>query len=372
LNIPLVSIITVNFNGLHYIKGLLESLSSITYPNTEIILVDNASTDGSVAYVRKHFPEVKIIENAENYFFARGNNIGIARAKGKYYCLINNDVKVDPGFLEPLVELCENHPDIGACQPKVLNMEKPREFEYAGAAGGYLDFLGYPFLRGRIFDSLEIDEGQYDDTVDIFWASGACLFLRAAAIEEGEVLDESFQMHMEEIDLSWRLHLWGWEIAYQPLSRVWHHGGGTLSQTSPQKMYWNFRNNIFLLVKNFSALNLILRLPVRLLLDIVAVFYELAKLQYRNALAIVRAYGWLISHIGLLVRKRWQNQKKRKFSDREVLSTIYPGSIVLEYFLLGRRKISQLLFYGKWRKKITVFDIENIHNSKQRVREVYE
>ncbi len=348
---PLVSLVTLNFNGLRFLKDLFDSIRQVTYPNLEIIMVDNDSSDESVHFVRENYPEVKIIRNVENLMYAGGNNEGLKVAAGKYICLINNDVDVDPGFIEPIVEAFETRERLGAAQPKILAMQERERLEYAGACGGFIDWLGYPFLRGRIFFTTEMDDGQYDQPVGLFWASGACIFLRKEALEDIGYIDVDFVMHQEEIDLCWRLRLAGWDIQCIPDSRVWHHVGGTLDKDSPRKTYWNFRNNIFLLMKNLSAPNLLIRLPIRIPLDMVACGLELVKGHFANALAILKAYSWLISHIPLILRKRRITQQRRRLSDQQVLNRMYPGSIVFEYFILKRRKFSQLLFLKKWLAK---------------------
>jgi len=339
---PLVSLITVNYNGRNYLEGLFKSLIKVTYSPIEIILVDNASTDDSIEFTRKNFPEVKIVQNPKNYMFAKGNNEGFRYAQGEIICLINNDVVVDPGFIEPVVEAFQKDSQLGACQPKILEMDHPDKFEYAGAAGGFIDRFGYPFLRGRIFKTLEKDHGQYDDDIYLFWASGACLFLRKSILKEAGNLDEDFTLHMEEIDLCWRFHLLNWKIKFISHSRIYHKGGGTLSVNHPRKMYWNFRNNIFLLVKNLSGINLLRILFVRFFLDSIAFFNELVQGKTANAWAIVQAYLWLGSHITLLRSKRKEVQSKRKVGDQQIFKYIYPGSIVWEYFIRNRKRFSDL------------------------------
>ncbi len=339
---PLVSLITVNYNGLHYLKMLFASLRQLTYSPVEIILVDNASTDGSVEYTRRHFPEVKIVQNPENYMYARGNNEGIRVAQGEILCLINNDVEVDPGFLEPIVEAFQRDPQLAAAQPKILALDNREYFEYAGAAGGFLDRYGYPFLRGRLFFTTEKDEGQYDQPMHIFWASGAALFLRKSVLSQVGYLDEDFTLHMEEIDLCWRIHLHGYHIKCIPDSRIWHKGGGTLSAESPRKLYWNYRNNIFLLFKNSGSVNLVRLLSVRPVLDALALLGEFIKGNPGGALSIIRAYFWNLFHLSLLWRKRREVQKNRKVHESEIYRLIYPGSIVWEYFVRGRKRFRDL------------------------------
>lgn len=338
----LVSLITVNWNGLEYLKMLFSSLRKVSYQPIEVILVDNASSDESVTFTREHFPEVKIVQNDKNYMYARGNNEGIKVARGEILCLINNDVKVDPGFLEPVVQTFLSDEEVVACQPKILDLQLPEQFEYAGAAGGFIDRYGYPFLRGRLFFTVEEDRGQYDADINLFWASGACLFLRRNALGQIGLLDEDFILHMEEIDLCWRIHLAGKLIRYVSESLVWHKGGGTMSADDPRKVYWNYRNNIFLLVKNLSGVNLIKVVCARFFLDFLAFAGEIARGKLRSAISILKAYIWVLLHVPLLFRKRRLVQRQRIAGDRQVFRFIYPGSIVWEYFVRGRKKFSDL------------------------------
>jgi len=349
---PLVSILIVNYNGLRFLQTMLDSLRNCTYSNLEIIFIDNCSTDNSIEFVKKNYPEVKIVENPENYMFARGNNEGIKIANGEIICLLNNDVEVDPGFIEPIIEVFEAHANIGACQSKMLEMTDRSHLEYTGACGGYIDWAGYPFLRGRIMDRTEPDDGQYDEPAPLFWGSGACLFVRKEALEGSGLLDEEFELHMEEIDLCWRLRLAEWGIYSIPASKIWHHGGGTLNYNHPVKIYYNFRNNIFMLAKNLSTKSLIIRLPIRLALDAIAFVRSLLVMQFSMAFAILRAYGWLLSHIGLIFQKRKQVQRQRRAPDKKILDLMYPGSIVFEFFLLGKKRFSDLIFYNKFQTVI--------------------
>jgi GT2 family glycosyltransferase len=339
---PLVSIITVNYNGQRYLAELFKSLQLITYQPVEIILVDNGSKDNSVEFTRRSYPEIKIIESTINLKYAKGNNTAIKSAKGSIICLINNDVVVESNFLEPLVYALQNDPLLGACQPKILEMENTNRFEYSGAAGGFIDKYGYPFMRGRIFYSLEEDRGQYNQNCNIFWASGACLVLRKQIFSEVGYLDEDFILHMEEIDLCWRLHLFGLKIMCIPESRIFHKGGGTLSTGDPNKLYWNFRNNIFLLIKNLSTPHLYRLIPVRILLDKIAMVYELLRGNMKGALAIIRAYCWLVRNTSLMWKARQKVRKNSKISDKNVYKLVYPGSIIWEYFLRNRKTFLDL------------------------------
>jgi GT2 family glycosyltransferase len=341
-NTPLVSLITVNYNGRAFLEELYKSLSGITYSPVEMILVDNASEDKSVRFVRENYPQVKIVENPDNYMFARGNNEGIKAASGDIICLINNDVKVDPDFLTVIVKAFVDNPDMAACQPKVLNLNLPDHFEYAGAAGGFIDKYGFPFMRGRLFFDMEKDDGQYDDIMEVFWSTGACFFIRKSVLDEVGILDEDFRMHMEEIDLCWRMHLLGHHIYCIPHGRVWHQGGGTLSSENPRKIYWNFRNNIFLMVKNLQMFNLIKIIIFRLFMDGIAFLWELFRGKFKNGFSIGKAYIWILLHLPLLMKKRREIQLKRRVGDKEIFRLVYPGSIVWEYFIRGRKKFSEL------------------------------
>jgi GT2 family glycosyltransferase len=280
--------------------------------------------------------------------FARGNNEGIKVAHGEILGLINNDVEVSADFLNPIVQAFQEMPALAACQPKVRNLNKPHLFEYAGASGGFIDRYGYPFMRGRVFFTVEEDQGQYNNPMEIFWSTGACFFIRHSVINEIGLLDEDFVMHMEEIDLCWRMHLRGYKIFCIPSSLVWHKGGGTLAQDNPLKTYWNFRNNIFLLVKNLGIANLIRFLLFRFFLDVTALVWEMLRGKIKNSWSIIQAYLWRMLHFPMLIQKRQKNQKQRKVTDQEIFRLVYPGSIVWEYFIRGRKKFSELQKINRW------------------------
>ena len=345
---PLVSLITINYNGLKYLKNLYDSFFKLDYPNLELIMVDNASTDGSYDFVKVHYPNVRLVQNSQNFMFARGNNEGIKIAQGEIIGLINNDVEVSADFLHPIVQAFREMPELAACQPKVRDLTQPELFEYAGAAGGFIDRYGYPFMRGRLFFTVEEDRGQYDKPLEIFWSTGACFFFRRSVIDEIGLLDEDFVMHMEEIDLCWRMHLRGHKIFCIPAALVWHKGGGTLAPDNPRKTYWNFRNNIFLLVKNSGIANLFRFLIFRLFLDFTALVREMLLGKIKNSWSIIKAYLWLLLHLPLLIRKRQKSQNQRKVTDQEIFRLVYPGSIVWEYFIRGRKKFTELRKINRW------------------------
>ncbi len=335
MSAPRVSVVIVSWNALPLLQQCLPSVAATDYPDLEILLADNASTDGSAAWVAEAFPEVKIVRHPQNWLFCRGNNEAVRHATGKYVVLLNNDVEVPPGWLDPLVDLMEAQPMVAAVQPKLLQYDDRRRFEYAGAAGGFLDRLGYPFTRGRLFATVERDGGQYDDARDVFWATGAALLLRRSAFEEVGRLDERFALHMEEIDLCWRLWRAGYRVMVEPTSEVYHLGGSSLPQGSPRKTYYNFRNSLLMLYKNLPPRLWRRVLPQRVALDNVAALRALAAGRPREAYAITRAYR--DAH-----RMQRFYAEERPSDDEPALLPSYRGSIAVDYFLRGQRRFSAL------------------------------
>ena len=332
---PRVSIIIVTWNGLHLLKQCLPSVVATDYPNLEIIIADNASTDGTETWVRKHYPSIRVIRHPENLGFSAGNNRAIEQATGKYIVLLNNDVEVPSNWLWPLVQAMEADPLIGAAQPKFLQFEKRNWFEYSGAAGGYMDKYGYPFNRGRLFFTVEKDIGQYDTSTNIFWATGAAMMLRKSALDQVGLLDEIFYLHMEEIDLCWRLQRAGYRIRSVPTSQIYHIGGASLPRTNAQKLYYNFRNSLLLLYKNLPPRfwrQLFLR---RLLFDIGALLRTLIRLRWDETLAILRGY-----RDAFRLRHHYKNERPSE-NDTVVLPP-YQRSIVFDYFIRFRRRFSEL------------------------------
>lgn len=246
------AVVILNWNGRKFLKKFLPDVIKFSKKDAEVIVADNASTDDSVAVLKADFPEIRIIENKSNGGFAKGYNQALKLIDAEYYILLNSDIEVTENWINPVIELMESDKNIAACQPKIRSYHEKEKFEYAGAAGGFIDKFGYPFCRGRIFQSLEEDKGQYDDTVEIFWATGAALFIRAELYHKLGGMDDDFFAHMEEIDLCWRLKNEGYKIMYCPKSTVYHVGGGTLPTSSSWKTYLNFRNNFFLIYKNHS------------------------------------------------------------------------------------------------------------------------
>ncbi len=348
MELPLVSVLVLNYNGKKFLQECFDSLKSGTYKSTEILLIDNKSTDDSIAFTKEHYPDVRIVQTHANAGYSRAYNIAFNHAQGKYVVMLNNDVRVDPDWLKPMVDVAENDPDIAALQPKILSMLEPNHFEYAGASGGYIDRYGYPFLRGRIFFTIEPDEGQYQDEQEVFWTSGAAMFLRREAIEKSLNLDEDFVHHMEEIDLCWRLHLTGFRLKVVPKSVIWHYAGATIKTDSYMKLYWNHRNNIFMMIKNLELVNICLFLPARVLLDFINIFSAiLLRQDLRHSFAIISSYFWLVANFGLILRKRRVVQHIRTVPDRQVFRLVYPGSIVLKYFIQRKKTFSILKFKPK-------------------------
>lgn len=339
---PLVSIIIPHYNGKEILHNCLKSLEQTTYNNKEVILVDNGSTDGSVEYVRERFPWIEIVRNAENLGFAGGCNAGIRKAKGTYILLLNNDTEFEPDWLTILVAALEKDSKIAACQPKILSLCDKRIFDYAGAAGGLLDVFGYPFARGRLFFTLEKDEHQYEEGGDIFWASGTAALIRKSAIDEAGYLDETFFAHMEEIDLNWRFHLAGYRVISTPQAIVYHKSGSTLKPDSPKKIYFNHRNSLMMILKNYEARNLLWILPIRILLEIITLFYAMARLDFVRFAGVGRAFGYVAFNILEIISKRAQAQRIRKVPDSEIFRKLYRGSIVFDYFIRGIRRAQDL------------------------------
>ncbi len=340
---PLVSILIINYNGQAFLHDCFKSVLASTYPNFEVILVDNASTDSSIRYTKENFPEIQVYETGKNGGYSFAYNLSFSHAKGKYFVLLNNDVTVEPDWLEPLVQAAEQDPNIGALQPKLVSMIDPTDFEYAGASGGFMDIYGFPFLRGRVFNQMEKDEGQYDDEARVFWTSGAAMFLRADAINKVGKLDEDFFMHMEEIDYCWRLNLAGYVLKVIPKAKVYHYGGASLPAESYMKNYLNHRNSVIMLIKNLSSENLKRILFKRWLLDLLAIASSLAKFEFKRVRAIIAAHQWLLAERFYLWKKREAVQQIRKIPDEELFKLLYPKSIALQFFLKGRKTYKALI-----------------------------
>lgn len=334
---PLVSVIILNWNGLHHLKNYLPSVAASQYPNLEIILADNNSDDESVAFVSENYPDIRIIRHDQNYGYCKGNNLAAKKANGELIVFLNNDVRVKPDWLEHLTDLFYKYPGLAAAQPKLLSDRNPEYFDYAGAAGGLLDHLGYPWCRGRVFDSVEKDNGQYDAYPSrIFWASGAAFCVRADLFEKAGGFDESFMLHMEEIDLCWRLQRMGYEIRVEPASVVYHYGGGTLSMDTPAKVYFNFRNSLAMLAKNVRSGSLLPVLITRLALDAVAGLRFLLTGNWASHKAVWKACKDFYVNLPYWLKVRGDLERA---SEPDRLHGFGPKSIVWDYYVTGRRKV---------------------------------
>ena len=339
---PLVSIIIPHQAGTDILIGCLDALTRDTsYPNLEIILVDNGSTDGSVQEAQRRFPTVRVVRLEGNMGFAGGCNRGIHASHGEYVLLLNDDTEVEPGCVKELVQVAREDVKVGACQPKIRSLRDKAQFEYSGAAGGLMDVYGYPFSRGRLMGHVEVDRGQYDDPAEVFWASGVCMLIRRSVLEKAGLFDEVFFAYMEEIDLCWRIHLQGFRVVYVPTSVVYHVGGYSLAQRSIKRIYLNHRNSIIMLLKNYSWKSLLWTFPVKVVLELAILAGALVR-NRRRSLAVIMSFGWLLTHIPTILRLRWSVQKSRKIPDGEILPRLYQGMAPIWYFLFGIRQVTDL------------------------------
>ena len=339
--LPLVAVVILNWNGQHFLQKYLPSVLSSTYKNVQIIVADNASTDNSIQYLKEHFPTIKIIINPTNEGFAKGYNTALKQVSADYFVLLNSDVEVRPNWIEPIITLMESDKTIAACQPKILDEKNKTLFEYAGACGGWIDIFGYPFARGRVLEKIEADNGQYDNAIPCFWASGAAMFVKAHVYNLVGGLDEYFFAHQEEIDLCWRMQRAGYKIYIQPASVVYHVGGGTLPKGNSKKTYLNFRNNLIMLFKNTSFAALLFKLPMRFGLDALAAYKGLFSGDGGYFLAIAKAHlhfaKWIFFHQSKSLQVKTVNKKLLGF---------YKGSILWQYYFKNKKTFSDI-FSGK-------------------------
>ncbi|HXH18888.1 MAG TPA: glycosyltransferase family 2 protein [Chitinophagales bacterium] len=344
MSYPSVAVVILSWNGRNFLKQFLPQLLQSTYPNVQFYIADNASTDDTVPFVSANFPAIKIIRLEQNSGFAEGYNLALRRVQADYYVLLNQDVEVTPGWIEPVIALMEKDLRIAVCQPKIRAFHNKKWFEYAGAAGGFLDKHGYAFCRGRFFQTTEMDTGQYDTESEIVWATGACLFIRSRLFHSMGGFDADFFAHFEEIDLCWRIKNAGYSIRYCPHSIVYHVGGGSLPQGNPKKTYLNFRNNLSMLVKNLPPEKLLPTVISRYLLDIVTEYKLLLSGNGYGFAAILRAHFYFLTHIGMLLAKRkksWQAVEQNKIASPN-RKAFYNGSIIWDYFIRNVRSFSGL------------------------------
>lgn len=329
------AVVILNWNGRKFLEKFLPSVITFSKDDAEIIIADNASSDDSLEFMQKNYPDVRIIRNAENGGFSKGYNDALSQIDADFYVLLNSDIEVTPHWIKPIITLMESDKSIAVCQPKLLSYAEPQKFEYAGAAGGFIDKYGYPFCRGRIFQNLETDNGQYDNVCEVFWASGAAMFVRAELYHKFGGLDNDFFAHMEEIDFCWRLKNEGYKVMYCPDSKVFHVGGGTLPKNNSKKTYLNFRNNFYLLYKNLPSDKLLKVFIIRLLLDFVAGIKFLTEGGYKDLFAVVKAHFSFYFSIK-------KNFKKRKSISQTKVSEMYNGNIVWDHYIRKKKLFSEL------------------------------
>ncbi len=330
-----VAVVILNYNGRDFLRKFLPVVIERTRNDAEIWVADNNSLDGSTEILREEFPQVNLLENKYNAGFAGGYNMALEKIDADYYVLLNSDIEVTENWINPVIELMETDSSIAACQSKILSYNTRDEFEYAGASGGFIDKYGYPFCRGRIFQSLEKDEGQYDEPIEVFWATGACMFVRADIYHRFGGLDEDFFAHMEEIDFCWRLKNEDYKIMVCPQSVVYHVGGGTLPKKSARKTYLNFRNNLSLLYKNLPKNQLFKAFVLRFILDGVAALKFFLEGGFEDLIAVLKAHLFFYNNFGKLKRKRKELKQK-------TVSRVYNGNIVFEHYILRKKKYTEL------------------------------
>lgn len=339
MNSSRVAIVILNWNGHKLLEQYLPSVVQYSQGDgVDVIVADNQSDDDSVRFLQENYPQVQIIQLTENHGFAKGYNLALQQVEADYYILLNSDVEVTPDWIDPMIELMEADSTIAAVQPKVLSWHRKDEFEYAGAAGGFIDQLGFPFCRGRILNVMEKDHGQFDQVTNIFWATGACMAVRANYFHKAGGFDSDFWAHMEEIDICWRLKNMGYKIQFTPYSKVYHLGGGTLSYDNPKKLFLNFRNSLWLLYKNLPRRKFYKVLLVRMLLDGVAAFKLLSEANWRGFFSVFRAhYAFYHSHRTL----RNKRLELKKIAEPQWHTEMLCKSIIWKFYLERKRTFKE-------------------------------
>jgi GT2 family glycosyltransferase len=339
---PKVAVVILNWNGIKHLRQFLPSVLSSVYSNLDIIVGDNASTDGSVEFIKREYPSIQIIQNDDNYGFTGGYNRVLAHVDADYYILLNSDVEVSPGWIQPVINLMESDPMIAAAAPKIRAYNQRDHFEHAGAAGGFIDSYGYPFCQGRMFYEIEKDNGQYQQSGEVFWATGAALFIKKHCWHEAGGFDDRFFAHMEEIDLCWRLKNMGYKVMYCAESEVFHLGGGTLNVENPFKTYLNFRNNLLLLQNNLPFWQAVFIISIRIWMDLLALLRFLSEGKRKDAWAVSRAHQNFV--LSLFKGKK----SKAKISANCQLPTanckkgMYKGSLVWAFFVKKKMHFTDL------------------------------
>lgn len=329
-----IAIVILNWNGKKLLEQFLPSVVNFSSNEADIYVADNASSDNSISFIKEFYPSVKIVKNKVNGGYAKGYNDALKEIKADVYCLLNSDVEVTKNWLKPIIEVFNRDKNTAIIQPKMLDFKNKSKFEYAGAAGGYVDLFGYPYCRGRVFNHLENDENQFNDETDIFWASGACLFIRSKVYHQLGGLDEDYFAHQEEIDLCWRTHNIGYNIKYVGSSSVYHVGGATLQETNPQKTFLNFRNSLLNIVKNVPKKWFLFVVFSRLILDGIAGIKFMLELRPIHTWAIVKAHFSFYKNFFKFLGKRKKLSKKQDY--------YIHTSIVWQYFVLGIKKFKNL------------------------------
>lgn len=325
-----VAVVILNWNGKTFLEKFLPVVLKFS-DDAQIIVADNQSSDDSVEFLKNNFPQVSVIINPSNDGFAQGYNLALKQVKAEYYVLLNSDVEVTANWLNPIIQLMDSNPKIAACQPKILDYNHKTKFEYAGAAGGFMDKYGYPFCRGRIFNVLEEDNGQYDNAIEVFWSTGACMFVRAEAFWKVGGFDGDYFAHMEEIDVCWRMKNIGYQIYVEPKSVIYHVGGGTLNKLSPRKTFLNFRNNLITLTKNASPRFLFFKIIYRMILDGVAAFKFLFEGNGSHFFAVIKAHFSFYKHLPSTLKKRDDMRLMPEFNDST--TGVYEKNIVFMHFV---------------------------------------
>jgi GT2 family glycosyltransferase len=334
------AIVILNWNGKYFLEKFLPAVVKYS-PKNSVFVADNCSNDDSVEFIKSNFPDVTLVLNDTNGGFAKGYNDALKNVYAEYYVLLNSDVEVTENWIDPIIEFMDKNPDVSACQPKILSYNNKSLFEYAGACGGFIDKYGYPFCRGRIFDFCETDNGQYNSIKEIFWATGACMFVRAEVFKKLNGFDEDFFAHMEEIDLCWRMKNKGHKIFAIPQSIVYHVGGGTLHKSNPKKTFLNFRNSLITILKNDNSNSIYLKIFFRLLLDGIAGLMFLFKGNFADCFAIIKA------HFSFYFDIKKTNQKRKQLLNDNLKikenNTVYQKSIVFQFYLKKRKKYNLLI-----------------------------
>ena len=334
-----VAVVILNWNGKSFLEKFLPIV--IKYSSgAQIIVADNQSSDDSVSFLKQQFPDVRVIINPSNDGFARGYNLALKQVQAEYYVLLNSDVEVTKNWIEPIIAMMDSNLKIAACQPKILDYTNRTKFEYAGAAGGFIDKYGYPFCRGRIFNVLEEDKKQYNTAKEVFWATGACMFVRAEAFWKVGGFDDDYFAHMEEIDVCWRMKNIGYQIYVEPQSVIYHVGGGTLNKLSPRKTFLNFRNNLITLTKNAAPRFLFFKIIYRMILDGVAAFKFLFEGNGSHFMAVIKAHFSFYVHLPSTLKKRDEMRLRDDFV--ETTTGVYTENIVFAHFVKGVKHYSEL------------------------------